>query len=128
MAQPAGQIVGRNAELGWIEQALAELRRGSSGVLAIAGEPGIGKTRLLAELVGRAAGRGFLTLGGSASELEADLPFWVFVDALDEHAGALDPRRLESLDADLRAELARVFPSLAGLADGVSPGPAYDAR
>jgi ATP/maltotriose-dependent transcriptional regulator MalT len=41
------------------------------------------------------------------------LPFWVFVDALDEYVQGLPPRRLEALDDDVRSELAHVFPSLA---------------
>ena len=36
----------------------------------------------------------------------------MFVDALDEYAEGLDPRRLEHLDGQTRAELAHVFPSL----------------
>ena len=59
---------------------------------SIEGEPGIGKTRLLAELAQRADARGCIVLGGSASELERDLPFWVFVDALDEYVAGLDPQ------------------------------------
>ena len=51
-------------------------------------------------------------LAGSASELERDLPFGVFVDAVDAYVESLDPRRLERLDGDVRAELARVFPAL----------------
>ena len=82
------------------------------------GEPGIGKTRLLAELAARAEARGQLVLTGSASELERDLPFWVFVDALDEYAEGLDPRRLEQLDETARTELAHVFPSLSALGNG----------
>ena len=60
-----------------------------------------------------------LVLTGSASELERDLPFSVFVDALDEYAEGLDPRRLGDLDGQARAELAHVFPSLVSLDDGV---------
>ena len=41
-------------------------------------------------------------LTGAASELERDLPFWVFVDALDEYVGGIDPRRLERLDDAVR--------------------------
>ena len=96
------------------DDVLAELDRGRSGALALVGEPGIGKTRLLTELAARADARGHLVLGGSASELERDLPFWVFVDALDEYvAGA--SRRVASrrIDDDVRSELAHVFPSLA---------------
>ena len=52
---------------------------------------------------------------GSASELENDLPFSAFVDALDEYLRGLDPERLASLDDDVRTELAQVFPSLTAL-------------
>ena len=85
MPHPAAQIVGRAAELHSLEEAIAQLERRRSGVLAVVGEPGIGKRRLLAELGARADARGHLVLAGSASELEHDLPFWVFVDALDEY-------------------------------------------
>ena len=82
------------------------------------GEPGIGKTRLLRELARLAETRGYLVLAGSASELERDLPFSVYVDALDEYVQGLDPTALAALDDDVRTELAHVFPSLSTLASG----------
>ena len=81
-------------------------------------KPGIGKTRLLAELAARAEARGHLVLAGAAAELERDLPFSVFVDALDQYVAGLDPRRLAALDDQVQAELAHVFPSLWSLAAG----------
>ena len=112
MALPAEQIVGRAAELESLETVLAELPRDGSAVLEIVGEPGIGKTTLLEELGARADARGWLVLAGSASELEGDLPFGVFVDALDEYVSGLEPRRLDGMDEDVRAELPFVLPSL----------------
>jgi ATP/maltotriose-dependent transcriptional regulator MalT len=112
------QLVGRTDELDSIQRVVGELDRGRSTALAFVGEPGIGKTRLLGELAGLADGRGQLVLTGSASELERDLPFWVFVDALDEYVQGLDPQQLASLDADVRAELAQVLPALPALAGG----------
>ena len=96
------------------DDALSDLDRGRSGALALVGEPGIGKTRLLAELAARADARGQLVLYGSASELERDLPFWVFVDALDEYVAGLEPRRLEALDDDVRASWRSSFPHSLG--------------
>src|SRR5580765_3166146 len=95
-------FIGRAEELESFDQVLGEL--------------GIGKTRLLAELSARADARGSLVLSGSASELERDLPFSVFVDALDEYVRGLDPAALDRLNEDMRTELAHVFPSLAALA------------
>ena len=80
----------------------------------------MGKTRLLAELEALADARGQLVLSGTASELEDDLPFWVFVDALDEYVQALAPHRLDALDAEARAELPNVLPS-APRPDGAAP-------
>src|SRR3954469_10907114 len=114
----ATHLVGRASELGSLDRLLSRVGGGRSASLELVGEPGIGKTRLLAELAGRADALGYLVLAGRAGELELDLPFWVFVDALDEYVHGLDPRRLDTLDDDVRAELATVFPSLAGLATG----------
>ncbi len=113
----AEHLVGRADELGSFDHLLAQLDGGRSAALELVGEPGIGKTRLLGELAARADARGHTVLSGCATELERDLPFWVFVDALDEYIQGLDPRRLEALDVDVRAELANVFPSLAAHAD-----------
>jgi len=110
------RLVGRAEEMSSLDQVLAELDQGRSAAIVLVGEPGIGKTRLLAELAARADARGQLVLSGSASELERDLPFSVFVDALDEYVRGLERSRLADLDDDVRTELAHVFPSLTALA------------
>src|SRR3954471_21702664 len=114
--ETAERLVGRDAELRRIEGTLGGLGRRSAAVLALVGEPGIGKTRLLAELEARAAGREHLVLAGRATEFERELPFAVVVDALDRRLSELDPRRLEPLGPARLAELARVFPALGDLA------------
>ncbi len=108
MAQLAGEIVGREGELRSFDAALDELERGNAVALELEGEPGIGKTRLLAELGRIADQRGYLVLNGSASEFEIELPFWVFVEALADH-----------VPATLDDELALVFPR-----PGEAPRPA----
>ena len=117
MGVATAPLVGRAEELALLDGALAELTRGEWKAVELVGEPGIGKTRLLAELATRAGHREQLVLSGSASELERDLPFWVFVNALDDYVRGLDPRLLDLLDPDVRAELGNVFPSLSRLAD-----------
>ena len=116
MAVLTRQLVGRAEELGSFEQALAEVDLGDAAAIELVGEPGIGKSRLLAEFAGRADTQGRLVLAGSTSELERDLPFAVFVDALDEYLRGLDPSRLQDLDEEVLTELAHVFPSLSRLA------------
>jgi DNA-binding CsgD family transcriptional regulator/tetratricopeptide (TPR) repeat protein len=92
----------------------------------LVGPAGIGKTRLLAELGERAESHGHLVLFGTGAELEHELPFWVFVDALDEYLEGLEPRRLERLDAVTRNELGQVFPFFS--ASGSLPSKALHER
>ena len=115
-----GALVGRASELESLEQALQELNRGPPVGIEVVGEPGIGKTRLLSELAARAERRGHLVLWGSASELERELPFSVFVHALDEYVESLDANLLSTLDDDVQAELAHVFPSLSAFPGGAA--------
>ncbi len=123
MALLTDQFVGRAEELGSFDQVLGEVDQGIPSAIALIGEPGIGKTRFLAEFARSADQNGRLVLAGSASELERDLPFSVFVDALDEYLrGTRVPIAWPSLDEDVRTELSHVFPSLSalGTASGVA--------
>jgi predicted ATPase len=104
-AREDNPLVGRSDELASLEEAVDGLERGSAGALVLLGEPGIGKTRLLRELEVRAEQRGYLVLSGSASELERDLPFSAFVDALDAYVESLDQDRLSARRRTLRTGL-----------------------
>ena len=66
-------LLGRDHERQEIEHALARARSGTSATLALAGEPGIGKTALLEHAAGRAAGMRLLRARGIESE--AQIPF-----------------------------------------------------
>jgi ATP/maltotriose-dependent transcriptional regulator MalT len=121
-------LIGRSAELAAIEQVLDAGRTGPAPV-AISGEPGIGKTRLLAELAARADADRRLVLEGAAAEIDQRAPFAAIVDALDDYLASLNPRSLSPLAADEHAELARVFPSVeAGAAAATAEAPAEGER
>ena len=109
-------MVGRAAENARAVAALDGLDSGS--VLTVEGEPGIGKTRLLGELAAAAEERRFLVLEGRASESEVSVPFAPLLDALDDYLASVNPRVIRPADPDGRAELARIFPSLAELEEG----------
>jgi predicted ATPase len=107
------RFVGRRQELAAVESALDGLRTGRPRWLVISGEPGIGKTRLLGELAERGAARRHPVFVGRGAEMERELPFAIWIDALDDHVASLGERKLEALIGDRVAELARVLPSAA---------------
>ncbi|MGH8909133.1 MAG: helix-turn-helix transcriptional regulator [Egibacteraceae bacterium] len=111
----AGGLVGRREELDALEGAVEGLDRGSGGVLLVAGEPGIGKTRLLGELCARGRDRGHLVLAGRAAQFERDLPFGLFAATLDDHLTSMALACLDGVGAAQAAELGRVFSSLGPL-------------
>jgi DNA-binding NarL/FixJ family response regulator len=107
-----GELVGRQDELRALEAALARPTGGASSWIALGGDPGVGKTRLLSELVVGAGRRGHLVLGGRGTELERGLPFGIWVDALDDHVGSLCSEEVARLAGRHADELARVLPSV----------------
>jgi DNA-binding CsgD family transcriptional regulator/tetratricopeptide (TPR) repeat protein len=115
----AGPTVGRESELAQLEAALDTLIAQTSVCVAVEGEAGIGKTRLLSELRRRAEERGCLVLVGSAAEFERDLPFSVWTDALDAYVASQELGLAESWDAELVGELAGILPSLRASAAAV---------
>jgi ATP/maltotriose-dependent transcriptional regulator MalT len=117
----AAPLVGRRDELAAIDRAMRALDGRRCHVLEIHGEPGIGKSRLVAEVCARAEARSALVLAGRAAEFERSVPFGVFMDALDDYLGTINPRRLERLGPESIEELAQIFPSLAELAGQAGP-------
>ena len=104
--------IGRANELAQLGEALAGAVAGSGRVIAIVGEAGIGKTRLVAETVADATRRGVTVLVGRSYASEQILPFGPWVDALRARV-ANDSELLERLGPALRAELARLMPEVA---------------
>ncbi|WP_246079870.1 helix-turn-helix transcriptional regulator [Nonomuraea mesophila] len=115
------RLVGRQAELSALDGVLRTTLSGRFQLLAVTGEPGVGKSRLLDEVTAKAEQHGMCAARGLASEYESDLPLALVVDALDERLAGLREELGERLDRPAISLLASVFPSLAG-------EPADDAR
>jgi DNA-binding CsgD family transcriptional regulator/tetratricopeptide (TPR) repeat protein len=76
-------FVGRARELGELERVLDAAQVGRGGTVLVAGEAGIGKTRLAAEVASRARDAGFdVYLGRSIDLVGTELPFQPLVEAL----------------------------------------------
>jgi DNA-binding SARP family transcriptional activator len=116
-ASPLAPLVGRDAELALLRAAWDRARAGEREVVVVAGEAGIGKSRLAAELARLALADGGDVLVGHADE-EPLAPYQPFVEALGQHEGlaAASARLPEAV----RVPLARLLPA----AGPEVPGPA----
>src|SRR5262245_9668071 len=77
------QFVGRHAEAALIAVTHDQASTGAPTALVVRGEPGIGKTRLLDEAVGRARAKGHHVVWVRANALEARVPFGALSIALE---------------------------------------------
>ncbi|HYI18930.1 MAG TPA: AAA family ATPase [Solirubrobacteraceae bacterium] len=105
----AAPWVGRDEELGRLREAAALAATGVTGIVLVAGDGGIGKTRLVAEL---AAGlTGFDVLYGRCDEAEI-FPYGPWVDMLRPRLERMSREELAALPGSAAAALAHLVPEL----------------
>jgi len=112
-------LIGREKELSQLEDALLAANRGEGQVVVLAGDAGMGKTRLATELQARARRLGMQALWGSCSEAELALPYLPFLEAIGNHLAVADIEDLRTRLGLVRRELAHLFPQLEP--EGVAP-------
>ncbi len=118
-------LVGREEELAVLEGALLATGRFESRFVILAGEAGIGKTRLATELARQARRLDAEVLWGSCSEAELALPYLPFVEAIGNFLGTESGTAAVGRLRAERRELAQLFPQLSeGEPDGQTGDPA----
>ena len=106
------RLVGRADELAELEAAFAEAGSGTAAVALVAGDSGVGKSRLVAELVARVVEGGGRALSGECVDIgEGEIPYAPLISALRPLAREGHPALAAISDAT-RAELAAVMPAL----------------
>ena len=75
-------LVGRDRELGVLLGCLDDAQRGRATLVVCVGGPGVGKTRLVEELAGRARERGVLTAWGRGGTSDGAPPYWPWREVL----------------------------------------------
>ncbi|WP_170191937.1 ATP-binding protein [Saccharothrix syringae] len=128
-----GALIGRRREVVAFEEVLAEVASGVGRVVAVAGEPGVGKSRLAGEFLARAEERGFRRLCGTACAYQSDLSYAPVVEALRplvREAAADGPPDLARLfgglpwsaprSGDAALERTRLFEAIASLVAGAA--------
>ena len=115
-------FVGRSGALRRIEAAMAQARMGRGRIVAIAGEPGIGKTHLAEVSAERAAEDGLPSAWGHCRALENGAPFWPFIQLL---RGALRASSSPAARAEVESALASLMPEGNGSATWVVDASGY---
>ena len=108
----SSSFIGRRRELAELQQSLADAADGRPKIVFLAGESGVGKTRLLSELIRATEQIDGRALGGACIELgEDELPYAPLVAALRPLQRGDDPVLAEMPEVN-RAELSRLIPEL----------------
>jgi class 3 adenylate cyclase/tetratricopeptide (TPR) repeat protein len=118
-------IAGREQETDQLLQAFKSAETGDRRVTFLAGEPGIGKTRLSSELAVHAHGRGANVLYGRCDE-ELTVPYQPWVEAVAHLLEKAPDDLLEGVIRDHGPELAMLVPDLRRRHPDVPEAPSTD--
>jgi DNA-binding CsgD family transcriptional regulator/tetratricopeptide (TPR) repeat protein len=104
-------FVGRAAEVAQLEMTLRQVVAGASATVVVSGEAGVGKTRLVTELINRAAGLGAVTLTGACLDVgDGVLPYAPLTEAFRRLATGLTEAELDWVLGEARGYLTRLVP------------------
>jgi len=119
-------IIGRESELHVLGQALHDAQRREGHCIWIAGEAGVGKSRLLNELRQRAVDEHFVVLQGQCFEQDESFPYSLWINALRDLFAWRDASEIKNLLGPLASEFVKLVPELALILPEVELTPALD--
>jgi predicted ATPase/DNA-binding SARP family transcriptional activator len=122
-ADGASPLVGREREMNALLTGLEQALAGRGGLFLLAGEPGIGKSRLSDELARHARDRGAEVLFGRCWEAGGAPAYWPWVQALRAHFRGRHPDALRLELGVGAAEVAQLLPELRELFADLSDPP-----
>jgi ATP/maltotriose-dependent transcriptional regulator MalT len=109
---PGIPLIGRDSALALLADALDRARSGNGGLSLVAGEPGIGKTRLAAEIAGAASRLGSTVLWANCWDGEGAPAFWPWIELVRSYAAEREPAALCSELGPGGPEIARLVPQV----------------
>jgi DNA-binding SARP family transcriptional activator/RecA/RadA recombinase len=117
------ELVGREAQLAAVGAAVRAGGAGRGRVVLVAGEPGIGKTRLAEEAARQAAAEGVRVTWGRCYEGEGAPAFWPWVQVVRQLLAEVPPGALGGLLERAGPELSQLLPELKEQAPAAAPPP-----
>ncbi len=106
------RFVGREAELEALRQAIARAGAGHGQVVAVVGEPGVGKSRLLYEFTSSHRTQGWLLLQSSSVSYGKATPYLPIIDLLKDYCRMEDQDDLRAVRAKVTGQLLALDPAL----------------
>jgi hypothetical protein len=123
----AAPLIDRKGEIADMSAALEATLGGRGGVVLLAGEPGIGKTRLASVLADEAASRGVPVWRGRGWEDGSAPAYWPWNVALRGWIDRVGPEGIAAAGGPWLPDLAHVFPALRDRLSGLPPSETSDA-
>jgi len=105
-------FVGRPEERTHLIELMERIKKASGSMVLIAGEAGIGKTRLTEEVAQEARRLGLLVLLGHCLEIEGAPPYLPFIEQINHAARIVNPDALREALGDSAPEVAKLLPDL----------------
>ena len=116
-------FVGRQRELGTLKTALENALSGHGSVAMLAGEPGIGKTRIAQELSNYARSSGADVLWGRSYEEAGTPPFWPWIEVTRSLVRGKHKEQLLSDMGSGAADVAEIVPDVKATLPDLPPPP-----
>jgi eukaryotic-like serine/threonine-protein kinase len=127
-SRAAPVLVGRDDELGELLAGLDDAASGSGRLFLLAGDPGIGKTRLAYEAAARARDRGIKVAWGRCWEAGGAPAYWPWVQSLRACVRGFDSEQLRSHLAGSAPFVAQIVAEVAEVLPDVRPPPPMGAE
>jgi len=105
-------FVGRAAEMDAIGGALARALVGDGSIALLAGEAGVGKSRLAYEILRRAEAVGTTVISAACQQLERNLPYAPLADGISRYLQLLPDSSLRRLPPAALTQLVQILPTL----------------
>ncbi|MGE5249345.1 MAG: helix-turn-helix transcriptional regulator [Bacteroidota bacterium] len=119
-------LIGRDHELETLKQALDSARHGNGSCWMLAGEAGIGKSRLCDEIKSQPVSQDFRILQGNCFQQDASFPYAPWIDALRMFFAPLSVAEIKQALGPLTSEINKLLPELRVLIPDIPPNPALE--
>lgn len=119
-------LIGRALQLDSLRRLFDEAGRGGGEPVLIAGEAGVGKSRLVAEGRALALELDFRVLQGNCFERDRSLPYSALLELLRSCFATLSSEELDDCVGQLGTEIVKIVPELALRMPGLAPSSALE--